>query len=74
MRDASVLGRLAQQWAMACGARGRMGCVRGAPVVCESVCGFLMSVREETGGFLRRRFLARRRFFHRFLFGVVDRR
>ena len=36
--------------------------VRGARVVCLSVCGFLVSGREETGEFLRRQFLARRRF------------
>ena len=30
--------------------------------VCVSVCGFLVSGREETGEFLRRQFLARRRF------------
>ena len=36
--------------------------VRGARVVCVSVCEFLMLVREETGEFLRRQFLARRRF------------
>ena len=45
---------MAQQWVMACGVHvGAWG------VWCVSVCGFLLTVREETGEFLRRRFLVR---------------